>query len=186
VRALQQEMTDAGYWLGKIDGKFGDTTRQAVWAIQKASGHKPTGVTDKATWAAIHAGTKPKPRSTSGRVIEVDLKRNLVLFVNDGRVSWVLHASTGGGYTYTSEGVTSKAITPKGHFHTYRVVDGPDKAPLGLLWRPRYFSGGVAIHGDSEVPVYPASHGCVRVSNSAMDWVWAQNLDPIGTSVWVY
>jgi lipoprotein-anchoring transpeptidase ErfK/SrfK len=30
------------------------------------------------------------------------------------------------------------------------------------------------------------SHGCVRISNEAIDWVWAQNLDPIGTTVWVY
>lgn len=186
VEALQQQLTDLGYWAGPIDGKFGDATRQAVWALQSAGGRSMSGVTDKATWALIHAGTRPKARSRSGTVIEIDLKRGLVIFVKNGHVNHVLHTSTGGGYTYTSEGVTSQAITPKGHFSTYRVVDGPDVAPLGLLWRPRYFTGGVAIHGDSSVPKTPVSHGCVRVSDGAMDWVWAQNLDPIGTSVWVY
>jgi len=26
----------------------------------------------------------------------------------------------------------------------------------------------------------------VRVSNEAIDWIWANNIDPIGTTVWVY
>jgi lipoprotein-anchoring transpeptidase ErfK/SrfK len=46
--------------------------------------------------------------------------------------------------------------------------------------------GGIAIHGDSSVPAHPVSHGCVRVSNQAIDWIWATGSDPIGTPVWVY
>ena len=76
------------------------------------------------------------------------------MFVNNGHLLWTLNTSTGGGYTYTSGGVTSVAITPTGLFHTYRVVDGLDISPLGQLWRPRYFTGGYAIHGDSAVPPY--------------------------------
>lgn len=33
----------------------------------------------------------------------------------------------------------------------------------------RYFSGGVAFHAYPEVPVYPASHGCVRVPPFAQE-----------------
>jgi lipoprotein-anchoring transpeptidase ErfK/SrfK len=36
------------------------------------------------------------------------------------------------------------------------------------------------------VPPYPASHGCVRLSNAAMDFFWNQYLAPIGSPVWVY
>jgi lipoprotein-anchoring transpeptidase ErfK/SrfK len=58
---------------------------------------------------------------------------------------------------------------------------------LGQLWRPRFFSeDGFAIHGDSSVPPYPVSHGCVRVSNEAIDWIWSSNLAPNGTAVWIY
>ena len=128
----------------------------------------------------------PQPRTTSGYVIEVNLANDLVMFVNNGHLLWTLNTSTGGGYTYTSQGVTSVAITPTGLFHTYRVVNGLDISPLGQLWRPRYFTGGYAIHGDSAVPPTPVSHGCVRVSNEAIDWIWANNLDPIGTAVFVY
>jgi lipoprotein-anchoring transpeptidase ErfK/SrfK len=42
------------------------------------------------------------------------------------------------------------------------------------------------VHGDSDVPPYPVSHGCARVSNEAIDWIWSNNLAPIGTEVWVY
>ena len=36
------------------------------------------------------------------------------------------------------------------------------------------------------IPGYPASHGCARVSNPAMDMIWANNLMPVGSSVVVY
>ena len=55
-----------------------------------------------------------------------------------------------------------------------------------MLWRPKFFVGGIAIHGDSYVPAHPVSHGCVRVTNQAIDWIWATGSDPIGTPVWVY
>jgi N-acetylmuramoyl-L-alanine amidase len=57
---------------------------------------------------------------------------------------------------------------------------------LGELWRPKYFSSGFAIHGDAYVPPVPVSHGCVRVSDEAIDWIWADGLMPLGTEVWVY
>lgn len=57
---------------------------------------------------------------------------------------------------------------------------------LGDLWRPKYIVGGMAIHGYPHVPAFPASHGCIRVSNAAMDHLWATRLLPLGSSVWVY
>jgi len=143
-------------------------------------------VVGPATEAALKHGNVPTARSTSGYEIEVNLRDDLLLIVNNGKVKQILNTSTGGGYTYTSGGVTSVAITPTGVFHTYRVIDGLDVDSLGALWRPRFFTGGYAIHGDSSVPPYPVSHGCVRVSNEAIDWIWANNIDPLGTTVWVY
>jgi lipoprotein-anchoring transpeptidase ErfK/SrfK len=67
-----------------------------------------------------------------------------------------------------------------------RAVNGNDKGPLGVLYRPRYFNGGIAVHGYTSVPSYPASHGCVRVSNAAMDWIWANQIMAIGSPVWVH
>ena len=186
VLALQERLTALGYWAGTPDGTFGDSTEQAVYALQKAAGLPRTGVVGPTTEAALASGVLPTARSTTGYVIEVDLADDLVLFVDNGQVEHVLNTSTGGGYTYTDDGVTSVAVTPSGHFQTYRQVDGLVVDSLGALWRPKFFTGGFAIHGDSFVPPYPVSHGCVRVSNEAIDWIWANNLDPIGTDVWVY
>jgi peptidoglycan hydrolase-like protein with peptidoglycan-binding domain len=186
VLSLQNDLTSLGYWNGPADGVFGDATLQAVWALQKAAGLPRTGVVNAATETALANGVRPTPLPASGYVIEINLSNDLLMFVNNGQLEWVINTSTGGGYTYTSQGVTSVAITPTGIFHTYRVIDGIDVAPLGTLYRPRFFTGGYAIHGDSIVPPYPVSHGCARVSNEAIDWIWANNIDPIGTEVWVY
>ena len=42
------------------------------------------------------------------------------------------------------------------------------------------------MHGSNSIPNYPASHGCVRVSVPAMDWIWAWNLMPMDIPVWVH
>ena len=186
VEALQMRLSSLGYWVGVPDGTFGDSTQQAVWALQKAAGLGADGVVGPKTAAALAAGVVPQPRSTSGYVVEVDLQDDLLMVVNGGKLLYTLNTSTGGGYTYVDQGVTSVAITPSGVFHVYNVIDGLDVDSLGALWRPRFFDGGFAVHGDSYVPPFPVSHGCVRVSDEAINWIWAANIMPIGTEVWVY
>jgi peptidoglycan hydrolase-like protein with peptidoglycan-binding domain len=186
VTELQQRLSALGYWIGTPDGYFGDATVQAVYALEKAAGIARSGIVNDAFVAALNAGTVPTPRTTSGDAIEVDLERDLVLFVVNGSLKYTLNTSTGGGYTYVDAGVTSVAITPRGVYQIERVINGIDVDTLGVLWRPRFFTGGYAIHGDSYVPPYPDSHGCVRVSNEAINWIWANNLAPIGMKVWLY
>jgi lipoprotein-anchoring transpeptidase ErfK/SrfK len=52
------------------------------------------------------------------------------------------------------------------------------------MYKPYYFRGGYAIHGSPSVPGYPASHGCVRVTNADMDFL-RDHLD-LGMTVYVY
>ena len=186
VTSLQQKLWSLGYWDGTADGVFGDATQQAVWALQKAAGIPRTGVTDPATWSALYRDVRPSFRAQSGNLVEVDLKPDLVLIIRNGKLYATLNTSTGGGYTYVDQGQTYVADTPPGVFHTSWAIDGPDTDSLGTLWRPRFFNGGIALHGDSYVPPVPVSHGCVRVSDEAINWIWAQNLDPIGGEVWVF
>ena len=53
--ALQQDLADAGYFDGKVDGVYGPETVDAVAALQKANGLPQTGTMDKATEAALRA-----------------------------------------------------------------------------------------------------------------------------------
>lgn len=186
VYELQQRLTALGYWLGNVDGTFGDLTGQAVLAVQKTAGLTRDGIVGRRTAQALAAGVRPRPRSAVGNVIEIDKARQLLLVVSDGRLQWILNTSTGSGDAYLADGRTAWAVTPSGKFAVYREVDGEDVSPLGVLWRPKYFYQGIAIHGYDEVPPYPASHGCVRVSDPAIDFFWANEIATIGTAVWVY
>jgi lipoprotein-anchoring transpeptidase ErfK/SrfK len=186
VTALQQKLQSLHFWVGSPDGHYGLTTTQAVMAVQKAAGLTRDGVMGTQTRQALASGVSVHPQSSSGRVIEIDKTRQLVMIVDNGQVSTILNTSTGSGERYSSEGHTSVANTPSGHFTMFRQVDALDKGPLGDLWRPKYFNGGIALHGAESVPAYPASHGCARLSNPAINWIWDTGQAPMGTKVWVY
>ena len=56
------------------------------------------------------------------------------------------------------------AKTPGGIFHFTRRYDGKRTGPLGGMMNPVYFNYGIAVHGADNVPLAPASHGCVRLN----------------------
>jgi peptidoglycan hydrolase-like protein with peptidoglycan-binding domain len=186
VLALQRRLSDLGYWNGKADGTFGPLTQQAVFALQKAAGLGRDGVVGPKTQKALDQGVRPKAKSTKGHVVEIDLKRQVLMFVDDGKVSQIFNTSTGSNEHYEYQGNTYLADTPTGHFTVSRQIDGWRDGPLGPLWRPKYFNGGIAVHGAYSVPPWPASHGCARVTISAMNWIWSNDKLPKKTKVWVY
>lgn len=183
VLTLQQRLSELGYWLGEPDGDFGHLTQQAVWAFQKSAGLSRDGVVGPRTERALDQGIRPQTR-LSGNGIDINLSRQILMIVRDGRVKYILNTSTGGGYEYKQkDGDTATARTPKGTFKVYYTVDGKDEGFLGDMWRPRYFHGGYAVHGSPSIPAFPASHGCARVSNSAMNMIWARDYMPKGSTV---
>ena len=112
----------------------------------------------------------------------------------DGSTAWILNTSTGNGEEYTEvdkntpgEVITGVSLTPDGlHEVTRERPEGWWEGDLGEIYRPKYFVGGVAVHGSNSIPNYPASHGCVRVSVPAMDWIWESGIMPLRTPVWVH
>ncbi|MGB7820192.1 MAG: L,D-transpeptidase family protein [Ornithinibacter sp.] len=183
VLELQERLSELGYWLGTPDGRFGSLTQQAVWALQKSAGLSRDGVVGPRTTRALADGVRPKP-TLKGDGVEIDLDRQVLLVVRGGTVRTVLNTSTGNGEKYTStQGNPATAITPKGRFEVYRGVDGPLTNSLGELWRPRFFHRGFAVHGSPSIPPWPASHGCARLSNAAIDMIWSKDLMPIGATV---
>jgi N-acetylmuramoyl-L-alanine amidase len=98
----------------------------------------------------------------------------------------VLHTSTGTFEPYTHEGREHLADTPAGIWRVTWAHDGWREGALGRLYRPRYVHhDGIAVHGYPSVPDHPASHGCARVSNAAMDVVWREDPMPLGSTVLV-
>lgn len=186
VVALQQRLNALGYWNGPADGTFGATTQQAIYAAEKVAGLPKIGIATATLLQKLNTGFQPIPRRTSGSGVEVSLSQQIAMFVVNGKLLWTVNISSGGGYRYSTGSGTAIAVTPTGSYRTYYQVNKWDIGPLGGLYRPKYFNGGIALHGSYSIPPYPASHGCIRMSIAFTDYLWASNLVPIGTSVWVY
>jgi hypothetical protein len=189
VRALQRQLTGLHYDVGGVDGSFDFDTQHAVTAFQKVNGLDRDGVVGMDVWRALDDPHKLRlrhPADASAAGVEVDLKHQVVIYAVHGKVKRIFDSSTGGGYYYTgSDGTQQRAITPTGHFHIVYKRDGWVTSDLGTLYRPAYFNySGYAIHGEDQVPSYPASHGCVRITVPAMDRLNAKL--PVGLSVWIY
>ena len=195
TQRIQLRLIQLGFWLSAVDGQYGLTTRQAVMAFEKYMGLDADGKVDQGTAEALTAITeRPRARANSGTLVEVDKGKQVLFFVIDGRTEWILNTSTGNGEEYTEadkntpgEMISGVSLTPSGLHNVNRErPDGWWEGDLGEIYRPKYFVGGVAVHGSNSIPAYPASHGCVRVSVPAMDWIWDSGVMPMRTPVWVH
>ncbi len=159
--------------------------QQALITFQKWEGRKVTGRLTRAEFNAIRDAEAPRPKDPGYKHVEVDLDRQVLLLIDDaGAVTTILPVSTGSGEHYKEKSMSGLAYTPRGRFKIYAKIEGWRKSPLGLLYYPNYFSDGLAIHGNPEVPHTPRSHGCVRIPMSAAKEV-SEQLE-IGTIVLIY
>jgi lipoprotein-anchoring transpeptidase ErfK/SrfK len=172
VRYLEQRLRKLHYRMPGIDQAFDARTGDAVLAFNKVQGRPRVRYVNKWTWRALVSPRRPGARSrTGGFHIEVDKTRQVLFTVKDGRITNILHVSTGLVEGWTRDGV----------FRVHGKVYGYS---VGRLYYPSYFDGLRAVHGWPEVPAYPASHGCVRVPMWSA--VWISGLMPIGTEVRIY
>lgn len=74
--------------------------------------------------------------------------------------------------------------TPGGVFEFERKYVGKRNGPLGGMMNPVYFNYGIAVHGADNVPLQPASHGCVRFNQ--MIAATFQELVDLGDRVYVW
>ena len=176
---------DLGYWIAKVDGVADASTRHAITAFQKVEGRKRTGVLSADDVKALRTAARPVAKyPESGTHIEIDVARQVFLTDDQGIVRRILPVSTGNEKKYFDQGKWQIAHTPRGKFAITRKLDAVRKAPLGNLYYPNYFYGGVAIHGSNSIPVKPASHGCVRIPRFA-DRAFGKMV-PVGLTVYVY
>ena len=195
ARRVQERLLELGFWLQSANGDYGVTTRQAVMAFQKYRGLEPNESVDEPTARALsEAQNRVRGRADSGTLVEVDKTRQLMFVVVDGRTEWAINVSTGSGIPYVERDATEwgkwvrgDSETPDGIFLVDReYTKGWRPGDLGEIYRPKYFNGGIAVHGAYRIPAHPASHGCVRVSTPAMDFLWAVDVMPRGSTVWVH
>lgn len=165
VRGLQEELRALRYDPGPVDGVFGATTQAAVWAFQKVNHLHPDGVVGPKTMRALEHPRPPRPlvRHGADDRVEIDLTHQLLYVYAGDELRLISHISSGSGVPYCSNGHCGDAVTPTGDYHTTWRVDGWRTSYLGHLYNPVYFVDGIAVHGYPNVPLHPASHGCVRI-----------------------
>jgi peptidoglycan hydrolase-like protein with peptidoglycan-binding domain len=172
IRALQRRLRRLGYVTGER-GHFDRRTARAVLAFRKVTGMKRT---TRASVGVMRALAKGKGRFAvkfpdHGRHIEADISRQVLALIAGGRVARIYPISSG------------KPSTPTvlGSFKVYSKTPGTNAK--GMV-DASYFIGGYATHGYVSVPVFAASHGCLRVpladARTLFDWI------RIGTPVDVY
>jgi peptidoglycan hydrolase-like protein with peptidoglycan-binding domain len=209
VKQVQQRLTDLGFWPGPIDGIFGDETIKSVWAYEKlvlgVPSDAPTGKVTPEMWAAMQDPFVIQPRrpNSTPNHTEIYLPEQVVAIFHDDKPVMITHMSSGTGEEWCEEvtispgeynnrdgteplvrGECGKSITPGGVFSFYRQVEGVRESSLGGMWNPVYFNYGIAIHGAMNVPLQPASHGCIRIPLAIDDQM--QDLVANGDQVFVF
>jgi lipoprotein-anchoring transpeptidase ErfK/SrfK len=186
--AAQERLRELGYLVGAADGQQGQQTTAAIMAFQAVNGLTVDGVLGPQTLTTLDApNASPSLRGGPGTRIEVDMDRQVLHLVEGGSRVTTMKVSTGRGGTFQSQdGQTLRAETPVGAFTIDRRIAGekPSSYGIGSMWDPMYFYGPWAIHGSPNVPIGPASSGCVRISMA--DGRWLFDRAPNGTPVVLY
>ena len=185
MKAAEDRLAEMGYGTGPVDGVIDDLTRNALIAFQKWEGRRVSGSMGRADFEVIMMAAAPRAKDAGYRHVEVDLDRQVLLLTDDnGAVMRILPVSSGSNRQYHEKTMSGLAYTPRGRFRIEAKISGWRKSPLGLLYYPNYFNGGLAIHGNPSVPQTPQSHGCIRIPMSAA--VEMSGLLPLGTIVLIY
>jgi lipoprotein-anchoring transpeptidase ErfK/SrfK len=163
----------------------GHATRSAVMTFQRVNSSQVDGAIRPQTAITLANAVAPSLQGGPPNRIEVDLTEQVLYYVEDGQVVRTMPVSSGNGKSYrTQTGRRARGLTPVGTFRVQRRIRGVRVSYLGVLHNPLYFYGGYAIHGSSSVPGYPASHGCIRVTQA--DGRWLFDRAPVGTPVIVH
>jgi hypothetical protein len=166
IKVVQQRLVELGYLIpGDDDGRLGPATANAVLAFQKWERLGRTGLLDAQTKLRLTTASRPLPlsRGGPGKRAEILLDRQVALLINNGDVVRAIAVSTGKPST----------PTPPGDYRVYAKIPRWWSTPF-REWLPWAlpFVGGIAFHEFADVPVFPASHGCVRQSTTVAHWTY--------------
>ncbi|MGB2852228.1 MAG: L,D-transpeptidase [Solirubrobacterales bacterium] len=130
---------------------FDSATARAVLAYRKVNqmswNSKASGSIFKKL-AKGKGGYKVK-HPGSGKHVELDISRQILVLAKGGKTDEIYHTSTG----------SSATPTPTGTWRFYRKEPGFNNLEM---YYSVYWNRGYATHGYKSVPTYPASLGCAR------------------------
>jgi len=194
AKQVQQALINLGIPAGKVDGKWGDRTRQGFCIWRELIGREANRnliteseaqfIVNSANYLEKFANYQP-----------LKLPKDFVVGLNISKTCqsavWVKDdAKSDFKVTIASTGTTGLE-TDSGLFKVGWKVDRWYESiayPDGWMYRPQFFNKGQALHGvksDDWVWWYPASHGCVRMLAADIDALWSSGFG-VGGKVFVY
>jgi len=149
------------------------------------------------------------PVNVEGKYVVISLAEHRLYLMEESRVLWSSVVGTGTGTRLEGAGQRWEFSTPRGMFRVQRKEKNPRwyvpdwqyierKQPIpdpedpvrwerGMLGTTALFLGeGIAVHGTNhpELLGQDVSHGCIRMSNEAVRYLYHQ-ID-VGTPVFIY
>jgi L,D-transpeptidase catalytic domain/Putative peptidoglycan binding domain len=185
VLAMQHRLAALHYWVPAFTGTLSYDNMETLYAFQAVNGLKMTGEMDAATGQALINPQSYTPRDTRVATrIEVDINSNkqLLVYYKDNSIALISHISSGR---------LDYAITPTGTYTANFFMPGTIPVPLGVMYNPVFFLSTVyAIHGDTQVPNYPDSNGCVRIPIDLSEVFYKKidvaDINGYGTQIYIY
>ena len=123
------------------------------------------GCSTTRTKTQLASASRPVPltHGGSGKRAEILLDRQVALLIDNNRSC----------ARSRSRAASRRRRRPPGDYHVYAKIPRWWSTPF-REWLPWAlpFVGGIAFHEFGEVPLYPASHGCVRQSFTVARWTY--------------
>ena len=151
-----------GYVVPRADNSTDRFSVFAIYAFEKVAGLRPDGAFGNREWDLMLRNPRMPVRRPDlpAKHVEINIGKQLVLLIENGRVRNQIHTSTGAPSTPTIRG-------------TFTIYEKrPYRQSHNQMYYPVFFPGGYAIHGYPSIPLYPASHGCARVYDGNMDFIY--------------
>jgi L,D-transpeptidase catalytic domain/Putative peptidoglycan binding domain len=175
--------------------------------VLRTPSSQATGRVTNDTWQRMQDPIVIQPRrSGPGTHVEIYLPEQVAAVFTDNKPTLVIHISSGTAMTPDrtpenswcetvrldtdangnpldppqEKAVCGVSYTPGGVFRFYKAVKGDRVGALGRMFNPIYFNYGIAMHGAQNVPLTPASHGCIRmnqrISDTFQDYVHVRDI----------
>ena len=169
VEQIQSGLKTAGYFGGRIDGRFSLLTRQAVISFQKAAGLKTDGVVEEKTYKAL-TGKKIPPKSIGfeqpgqdknlNKILTTALSYRGVKYRFGGAAPTGFDCSGFVMYVFNKHGIKLPRTADK-QFEVGKTIKGKnDLKPGDLVFFETYEKGA------SHVGIYQGSGQFVHASSS--------------------
>jgi lipoprotein-anchoring transpeptidase ErfK/SrfK len=191
VREAQTIMKKFGLPTGAVDGDFGPQTARALCAFRYMTGKSVNrkNVDSSLSSALRSYNTKysrlqsiPAPANSGHKTYLVAHETCQVMFyVSNGYYSRVMPISTAKKGKTTPNGTYQLGYTQRGwHCSTLYPESCRTQSSgrfknisnYGNMYNKRLMKGNYFVHGSTDVPTYPASAGCIRVTIADSDWMY--------------